>query len=108
MADEQTIERHVIQYFAWRFNRKPSDFSSATPVRKAFKNSEAWAALADTFNNMSWMKQLGVMLHQSEMAAVGTIGELTELIAGKAGNKVALLSGAECGADEPLDWKSVG
>jgi hypothetical protein len=84
MADNQKIQNHVIEYFAWRFSRHASEFTRATKVRDAYENNEDWEALADTFNNTNWMQALHVKLRQQDMDGVSTIGEVTDLIAGKA------------------------
>ena len=104
MAGKQTIQNHVIAYFAWRFDRPPSQFDRKTKVRDAFENDEAWEALADTFNDMLWMQHLGVKLSQSDMDDISMIGELTDLIAQKAGKKARMLKGAEFASPEEMHW----
>ena len=93
--DLGTIRNHVISYFAWRFNRPPGDFKGGTRVRNAFRNDEAWAALADTFNSMPWMQAIGVMLSQNDMGDVATIGELATLINSKVRSDARKLQGTE-------------
>ena len=85
------IQRHLTLYFAWRFNRKPSDFTRATRVRAPFSN-QAWRGLADVFNAMSWMKQIGVRLTYADMDEPETLGELTDVIAAKAGRRAERLA----------------
>ncbi|MGY4155466.1 hypothetical protein ACVINW_001308 [Bradyrhizobium sp. USDA 4461] len=102
---KQTIQNHVVAYFAWRFDRPASQFDRSTKVRNAFVNDEAWDALADTFNNMAWMQQLNVKLSQSDMDTTSTIGDITDLIFSKAGKKAAKkLTGAEFAAPDEMHW----
>jgi len=86
MTTKNDIQLHIIDYFAWRFNAQRWDFTEKTNVRKRFKSAAAWEALADTFNDAEWMKDLGVVLDQDEMDERKTIGDLTDLIYGKYSN----------------------
>ncbi|SNT53103.1 hypothetical protein SAMN05216374_4620 [Tardiphaga sp. OK246] len=95
---DKNILNHVVAYFAWRFKRPPKDFKPSLEVRKAWRSADDWADLADTFNDMSWMKTLRVRITQSEMSQLTTIGEIVDLIEEKAGSRLNRLSGAEFGA----------
>lgn len=80
-VSQADIEDNVIAYFASRFQRPLSDFNELTNLKTAFSfNDSAWAALADTFSSLNWMKTIGVTLAPFEMAGVQTVGDLTALI----------------------------
>lgn len=92
MADKKAIQNRLVAYFAWRLDKPASWFSRDTPVRKAFINDEDWIDLANHFNKANWMKAIGAKLDPRDMRDVSTIGELTDLIASHAGNRVKRLT----------------
>jgi hypothetical protein len=59
-------------------------FKPGTNVRTAYSYSDrAWSQLANVFNKLSWMRQLGVLLSPREMPGLNTIEDLTSAIWGK-------------------------
>lgn len=92
-VSKDTIRAHVIQYFHDAFGDPYSDFKPTTDVRRAYSYTDAaWRQLANVFNKLSWMRQLGVMLAPSEMPALKTIDDLTNAIWGKLNKVVSVAS----------------
>jgi len=90
---KDAIRAHVIRYFHDVFGDPISEFKPSTDVRAAYSYSDpAWRQLANVFNKLSWMRQLGVLLAPTEMPALSTIEELTSAIWGKL-SKVISVSG---------------
>ena len=75
------------------FGTPISEFKPSTNVRNAYSYSyRAWSQLANVFNKLSWMRQLGVLLSPREMPDLNTIEDLTSAIWGKL-SKVISVSG---------------
>ena len=92
-VSKDAIRAHVIRYFHDVFGDPISEFKPSTDVRAAYSYSDpAWRQLANVFNKLSWMRQLGVLLAPTEMPALSTIEELTSAIWGKL-SKVISVSG---------------
>ncbi len=92
-VSKDTIRAHVIQYFHDVFGDPISDFEPTTDVRKAYSYKDAaWRQLANVFNKLNWMRQLGVMLAPTEMPALKTIDDLTNAIWGKLNKVVSVTS----------------
>lgn len=92
-VSKDTIRAHVIRYFHDVFHTPISAFKPGTNVRSAYSYSDrAWSQLANVFNKLSWMRQLGVLLSPREMGALKTFEDLTSAIWGKL-NKVVSVSG---------------
>lgn len=68
-VSKDAIRAHVIRYFHDVFHTPTSEFKPSTNVRNAYAYSDrAWDQLADIFNKLSWMRQLGVLLSPREMS----------------------------------------
>jgi len=92
-VSKDTIRARVVRYFHDVFGTPISAFKPSTNVRNAYSYSDqAWDQLADIFNKLSWMRQLGVLLSPREMPDLGTIEDLTGAIWGKL-NKVVSVAG---------------
>ena len=92
-VSKDAIRGHVIRYFHDVFHTPSSEFKPITNVRKAYSYSDqAWRQLANVFNKLSWMRQLGVLLSPREMPDLNTIEDLTSAIWGKL-SKVISVSG---------------
>jgi hypothetical protein len=75
------IEEDIVGYFVKTMGASPASLTPATDVRKMFRfSAAAWAQLADTLSNQSWMLHVGVRLAQAEMMTVSTIAQLSYLI----------------------------
>jgi hypothetical protein len=73
------------------FGTPTSAFKPGTNVRKAYSYSDrAWSQLANVFNKLSWMRQLGVLLSPREMPGLNTIDDLTNAIWGKLSKVVSV------------------
>ena len=80
-VSKEAIRAHVIRYFHDVFGTPTSEFTPSTNVRKAYSYSDrAWSQLANVFNKLSWMRQLGVLLSPREMPGLNTIDDLTNAI----------------------------
>jgi hypothetical protein len=91
-VSKDTIRAHVIRYFHDVFGTPISAFMPSTNVRKAYSYKDnAWRQLANVFNKLSWMRQLGALLAPSEMLALKTVDDLTNAIWGKL-NKVVTVA----------------
>jgi hypothetical protein len=99
MASVRQIEKRLIQYFAWYLDKPASWFSRDTPVRRAFRYTEAWMTVADRLSEAKWMNDIRVRLSQRDMLDVSTIGELADLIASKSGRRIQRLAAK---ADRPV------
>jgi hypothetical protein len=83
-VSKDTIRTHVIRYFHDVFHTPVSAFKPGTNVRNAYSYSDrAWSQLANIFNKLSWMRQLGVLLSPREMPGLNTIEDLTSAIWGR-------------------------
>ncbi len=92
-VSKDVIRAHVIRYFHDVFGTPASEFKPSTKVRNAYSYSDrAWSQLANVFNKLSWMRQLGVLLSPREMPDLNTIEDLTSAIWGKL-SKVVSVSG---------------
>jgi hypothetical protein len=92
-VSKDAIRAYVIRYFHDVFHTPISAFKPSTNVRSAYSYSDrAWDQLADIFNKLSWMRQLGVLLSPREMSDLNTIENLTSAIWGKL-NKVVSVTG---------------
>jgi hypothetical protein len=92
-VSKDAIRAHVIRYFHDVFGTPISEFKPSTNVRNAYSYSDrAWSQLANVFNKLSWMRQLGVLLSPREMPDLNTIEDLTSAIWGKL-SKVISVSG---------------
>jgi hypothetical protein len=92
-VSKDTIREYVIRYFHDVFHTPIPAFKPGTNVRNAYSYSDrAWSQLANVFNKLSWMRQLGVLLSPREMPGLKTIEDLTSAIWGKL-NKVVSVSG---------------
>ena len=92
-VSKDAIRAHVIRYFHDVFGTPISEFKPGTKVRSAYSYSDrAWRQLANVFNKLSWMRQLGVLLSPREMPDLNTIEDLTSAIWGKL-SKVVSVSG---------------
>ena len=92
-VSKDTIRAHVIRYFHDVFGTPISEFKPGTKVRKAYSYSDrTWRQLANVFNKLSWMRQLGVLLSPREMPDLNTIEDLTSAIWGRL-SKVISVSG---------------
>lgn len=81
-VSQADIEDHIIAWFVAKFGgTDPASLTAATDLKQRFNyNDPNWAAFAETLSAMSWMKQIGVRLAQSEMAGATTLGALVGLI----------------------------
>jgi hypothetical protein len=92
-VSKDAVRAHVIRYFHDVFGTPTSAFKPGTNVRSAYSYSDrAWSQLANVFNKLSWMRQLGALLSPREMPALKTIEDLTGAIWGKL-SKVISVSG---------------
>ena len=92
-VSKDAIRGHVIRYFHDVFHTPPSEFKPSTNVRKAYSYSDrAWAQLANVFNKLSWMRQLGALLSPREMPGLKTIDDIVNAIWGKL-NKIVSVAG---------------
>jgi hypothetical protein len=92
-VSKDAIRAHVIRYFHDVFHTPISAFKPSTNVHNAYSYSDrAWSQLANVFNKLSWMRQLGVLLSPREMPDLSTIEDLTSAIWGKL-NKVVSVTG---------------
>ena len=92
-VSKDAIRARVIRYFHDVFHTPISALKPSTDVRSAYPYSDrAWDQLADIFNKLSWMRQLGVLLSPREMSALNTIEDLASAIWGKL-NKVVSVPG---------------
>jgi hypothetical protein len=92
-VSKDAIRAHVIRYFHDVFGTDPAVLKPTTDVRKAYSYQDAaWKQLANVFNKLSWMRQLGVLLSPREMPALKTIEDLTGAIWGKVPKIVAAAS----------------
>ena len=92
-VSKNTIRAHVIRYIHDVFGTPISAFKPGTKVRNAYSYSDrAWRQLANVFNKLSWMRQLGVLLSPREMPGLNTIDDLTATIWGKL-SKIVSVSG---------------
>ena len=92
-VSKDAIRAHVIRYFHDVFGTPIPEFKPDTKVRKAYSYSDrAWRQLANVFNKLSWMRQLGVLLSPREMPDLNTIEDLTSAIWGRL-SKVISVSG---------------
>jgi hypothetical protein len=88
---KDTIRAHVIRYFHDVFHTPSGAFTPSTNVRNAYSYSDrAWSQLANVFNKLSWMRQLGVLLSPREMPGLNTIEDLTSAIWGKLAKVVSV------------------
>jgi hypothetical protein len=92
-VSKDTLRAHVIRYFHDVFHTPISAFKPGTNVRNAYSYSDrAWRQLANVFNKLSWMRQLGELLSPREMPGLKTIEDLTGAIWGRL-SKVVSVSG---------------
>ena len=92
-VSKEAIRAHVIRYFHDVFGTPISEFKPGTKVRNAYSYSDrAWRQLANVFNKVSWMRQLGVLLSPREMPGLSTIDDIVNAIWGKL-SKVISVSG---------------
>ena len=92
-VSKDRVRAHVIQYFHDVFGDPISAFKPTTDVRKAYAYKDAaWRQLANVFNKLSWMRQLGAMLAPTEMLALKTIDDLTNAIWGKLNKVISVAS----------------
>ncbi len=92
-VSKDAVRAHVIRYFHDVFGTPISEFKPGTNVRSAYSYSDrAWRQLANVFNKLSWMRQLGVLLSPREMPDLNTIEDLTGAIWSKL-SKVVSVSG---------------
>ena len=92
-VSKDAIRAHVIRYFHDVFGTPISEFKPSTNVHNAYSYSDrAWSQLANVFNKLSWMRQLGALLSPREMPDLNTIEDLTSAIWGKL-SKVISVSG---------------
>ena len=92
-VSKDAIRAHVMRYFHDVFHTPISEFKPSTNVRNAYSYSDrAWAQLANVFNKLSWMRQLGVLLSPREMPGLKTIDDIVNAIWSKL-NKVVSVSG---------------
>jgi|ERR1700738_588993 len=83
-VSQHDVELHVTAYFARRFGVDPSQLPPGTNVRKAFHfQPAAWEGLADVFNKMQWVIQLGVLLLHSDFTPLKSIEDIAKKILSK-------------------------
>jgi len=92
-VSKDAIRAHVIRYFHDVFHIPISELKPNTDVHHKLPITEkAWRNLANVFNSLSWMKQLGVLLSPREMPGLNTIDDIVNAIWGKL-NKVISVTG---------------
>lgn len=93
-VSKNTIRAHVIGYFHDVFGTPLSAFKPDTNVRSAYSYSDrAWRQLANVFNKLSWMRELGVLLSPRAMPGLNTIDDIVNAIWGGL-NKVISVPGS--------------
>ena len=92
-VSKEAIRAHVIRYFHDVFGIPISELKPDTDVHHKLPITEkAWRNLANVFNSLSWMKQLGVLLSPREMPGLNTIDDIVNAIWGKL-NKIISVTG---------------
>ena len=92
-VSKDAIRAHVIRYFHDVFHIPVAELKPNTDVHHKLPITEnAWRNLANVFNSLSWMKQLGVLLSPREMPSLNTIDDIVNAIWGKL-NKVISVTG---------------
>lgn len=92
-VSKDAIRAHVIRYFHDVLHTPISEFKPSTDVRNGYPYSDrAWRQLANVFNKLSWMRQLGALLSPREMPGLSTIDDIVTAIWEKL-NKVISVSG---------------
>lgn len=101
-VSKAAIRAHVIRYFHDVFHIPISELKPNTDVHQKLPITEkAWRNLANVFNSLSGMKQLGVLLSPREMPGLNTIDDIVNAIWGKL-NKVISVTGLSTGLQASL------
>ena len=80
-VSKDAIRAHVIRYFHDVFGTPISAFKPDTNVRNAYSYSDrAWSQLANVFNKLSWMRELGALLSPRAMPGLSTIDDIVNAI----------------------------
>lgn len=88
----ESIRKNVVRYFAARFDYPENIFKDDSNVRTAFPfDDTSWRQLKDHFNRQPWMIKIHVLLNDSDMDEVSTIGEITVKIFTKANEEAAFV-----------------